>query len=232
MPHNRFFIDHPFQIKEKIFIEDQEFHHMKVMRCQENEQIELINGNHQLAEGIILNLGKKKAEILIEKVTKNHPTKKYILAQSNLRFSKLEWILEKATELGITDFWIFASDRSEKKKLSDQQKKRAQAILISAIKQCARLDLPRIQEFPSIYDLPNFSGKIYLAHPNPKACKLINEKPTETDILLVIGPEKGFTKQELDFFKDQPSYKQVKLSEHILRAETAAICATSIGCLL
>lgn len=232
MPHNRFFIDQLFESKKRIYLEDQEFHHMKVMRCQENEEIELINGKHQLAKGLILALDKKKATVQLEEIITKKPIKKYILAQASLRFSKLEWIFEKATELGITDFWLFASNHSEKKGLSNQQKNRAQSILISAIKQCGRLDLPHIQEFISLNELPHFSGKTYLAHPNPNSNRLIDEKPTKMDILVIIGPEKGFSSQELSLFQKRSLYQQVLLSNNILRAETAAICAASMVCSL
>ena len=112
MRKERYFIPNVLKKNTLVFLKDDEFHHLKVMRNKEKERIELINNRCQLAEGIIQKIQKDHAEVFIEQIQEfSPPSAKKILIQAFIKQSNLELITEKATELGITDLF-FLSCRS------------------------------------------------------------------------------------------------------------------------
>lgn len=227
MPHNRFFVDTPFTVNSHITLQEEEFRHLKVMRITTKETIELVNGKNELALGSVEKVGKSGAEIYISSVKRKKIDFPLILGLSILRFSKMELVFEKATELGVTSFWIFPAKLSEKKTISSSQQKRIQSLLIASIKQCGRLDLPEVCLFDSIKDFPFINRHRFFADVRENASPLINES-YEKSSLIVIGPEKGFTKDEVTYFETK-EFKGISLSKNILRAETAAITSASIA---
>lgn len=228
----RFFIKNKnsFIKNEIIKIESTEFHHLKnVMRAKEKDIIEIINGKNYLAEGEILKIKRKEALVQINKILQkqNLQKRKLILAIAFLKISKLEIVLEKATELGTDEFILFPSKNSKILKISKNRQNRFQSILISAIKQCKRLDLPIIKITNSIKKI-NFENKqTFFGDLNaPFSFSFNKNLKDKKDVLFFIGPEKGFSKEEIVFLKTKG--KAIKINENTLRAETAAIAFTSL----
>ena len=219
MPHDRFYID--TSLKNQISLQGDEHHHLtRVMRKKEGDTIELINGHDTLALGKIQSISKKESLIDIIK-TETHESQlpPLILIQALPKLPLLELIIQKGTELGVSEFFLYPSMLSEKKDLSPTQMKRLNHILISAMKQCGRLDLPTIKMgFPKL-DIPLFFGDLSERAP------LLSQK-AELPAALAIGPEKGFTEKELNELKEKG--QGVRLSPYILRTETAAITGLSI----
>lgn len=218
MPHDRFFIDGP--LSAVATLEGEEFHHLtRVMRKKEGERLELINGKHLLATGTISHLDKKSALITLKKVEEKQPLlPPLILIQAQPKLPNLELILQKGTELGVSHFYITQSALSETKEPTPTQLHRLHQILKSATKQCGRLDLPSLTwGFPQL-NVPTFFGDL-----SPKAPPL--SSVATLPAALLIGPEKGFTPEEINHHK---TYAQgVRLAPYTLRAETAALAAIS-----
>ncbi|MDJ0651885.1 MAG: RsmE family RNA methyltransferase [Simkaniaceae bacterium] len=219
MPHERFYIDAP--LEGTLLLEGAEFHHLsRVMRKREGDKIELVNGKNALALVHIASLQTGYAELSILKTEEKAPAlPPLILVQALPKLSNLELIIQKGTELGVSTFYLYPSTLSEKKELSDKQKKRLHHILIGAMKQCGRLDLPEIK-----WGFPKLEGNIYYGDLSKKAPSLasIGTLPAT----LIIGPEKGWTKEEIEKFARQG--KGVSLGPYILRTETAALAGLSI----
>jgi len=231
MPAERYFINAFFALEQTLLIEDQELHHLQtVMRTKIGDEIELVNGQNQLAIAKVNKIDKKRAEIQIEsvqsKATKEH---KLILAQAIPRFNRLEFILEKGTELGVDEFWLFPGIYSEKDLFSFNQHKRMEQLLISAMKQCGRWDLPFILEKPPLAQWTIPSAQIFFGDTKPSAPLFMDvlNASIQTSILLLIGPEKGFHPQEIAFLEHIQA-QGVKLNQNILRVDTAAISALSL----
>ena len=131
MPDNRFYLAQNLETGSICLIKEMELHHLQhVMRVKEKETIELINGKGLLATGIVQKLERHQASVLIETViseTVKGPT--LILAQAMPRIARLEYIVEKATELGVTEIWLFPSTHSEKKEYSPSNIQRLNQIL-------------------------------------------------------------------------------------------------------
>jgi 16S rRNA (uracil1498-N3)-methyltransferase len=224
MPADRFYLPSP--LKDPVLhLEGEEFHHLaKVMRVRLGETIEIVNGQGELAEAEVISLDKKIAELkILSHETVPQPEQSVILAQALTRPSSLEWIVEKGTELGVTEFWLFPGEKSEKKDLSPTQIHRLETIVINALKQCGRLFLPKIILKPSLDKWPPPAGSLFFG--DLSSAKPL-QGPFEKTVIFFIGPEKGFSSQEIEQlgrFKAQG----ISLHANILRAETAALTALS-----
>lgn len=213
MPHNRFFVDQPLIRGETIDLKE-EARHLKVMRIREGETIEIVNGRHQLGFATVQGKG-----ATLTAVEERPAPKALILCQAIPRMNRLDTIVEKGTELGMTELWLFPAERSEKKSLSKNQLERVAQITIAALKQCGRLDLPKIVVKPPLLEwesapLPAFYGDTGTQAPQMtgggKAC--------------FIGPEAGFSSKE-EAHLMTIGVSGAKLHNHILRTDTAALVA-------
>ncbi|MBI5273989.1 MAG: 16S rRNA (uracil(1498)-N(3))-methyltransferase [Chlamydiales bacterium] len=228
MPNNRFFTPYELKINQTIELEDKELHHLShVTRCKVGELVEIVNGRGYLATGIIEVLSKKSASISITSTHFEERKKtRIILAQSIPLMNHLEMILEKGTELGVDEYYLFPSSKSSslpnKEKLS-----RFDFILTSSIKQSGRLYLPSIKLYPSLQQVPIIHGNRFFGDVRENASYL--QQAPLVDTILFIGPESGFTNDEVLYLESDYMAKGIKLSSNILRVETAAI--TGIGML-
>ena len=222
MPAERFFYSSSFQ-SSRIILKGEELHHLAhVMRLRIGDSVELVNGRGELATATLSSLGKTAAEFKIASVFQEK--KKYpciILAQALARQNHLEWIIEKGTELGAASFWLFPGDESEKKEFKQE---RLEKIATSSMKQCGRLFLPSIEKKPPLSAWDSPSGSLYFGD---FTTSQVLSKPKKEPILFFIGPEKGFSSQELSILEHQFKAQGVKLAPYILRCETAAITALS-----
>lgn len=231
MPAERFFIDEALKLHQDVILKDQEFHHLKhVMRIQQGEVIEAVNGAGYLAHASVSRLAKDHAILTItDLVFEAKPSINIILAQAIPRSNRLDFVLEKGTELGVSQFWLFPSFHSQRKALTEHQIERMRALTISAMKQCGRLYLPEILIKQPLLDWSEIEGTAFFGDVRPSALrlsKLWDEKNIQSPIIFFIGPESGFNEAEVAHF-DQLGVKGVKLHDHILRTETAALVALS-----
>ncbi len=237
MPENRFFTDQLLKTNKTIVLAKDEVHHLKVMRLSKHSLLELVNGKNQLAYAEIKELKKNQAILQIKKLVQSKPAIwKLTLAMSLIKPAKMELIIEKATELGVHEFILFPADLSEAQQISDHKKERFKAIAIAALKQCGRLDLPTITYVNSLkktaagckLKMQKYFGDLSSDALNPIQNGKFLKPEQNTNIICFIGPEKGFTEDETIFFKKELKAQGIKLSENILRAETAAIAAAAL----
>ncbi len=230
MPHERFFIDSPLDTGGSVYLEDQEFHHLThVMRAQVGQPIELVNGKNQLAQATISLLSKRRAELTISEVyTEDKSKPELILAQAIPRFNRLEYILEKATELDATQFWLFPGIFSEKGEFSENQHQRMAQLTIAAMKQCGRLDLPQVLVKPPLLKWEPLEGILLFGDTASDAPPLSAIDLTPARTVLFIGPERGFDPRETAFLKQTLRATGVSLHRNILRVDTAPLVGLSL----
>ena len=229
MPSERFFVDDELDVGTMVFVEGPELHHLAhVMRVKKEEVIELVNGRGTLAKGKVVSIEKRQAELEVLSCEK-HPVEKaqLILGVPLMRPAKLEWVVEKGTELGADAFWIYPAEGSEKERLSENQMERLKTIEVAAMKQSGRLDLPTLKVLDSFEELFQGAAMILFGDPRPEAA-FIWDEPFGPDrpIVFVTGPEKGFSKNELKELEKKG--KGVRIHKNILRAETAPIAALAL----
>lgn len=226
MPVDRFFLDSSFSENKDYRLDATESHHLlKVTRHQLGDEIELINGKGDLAKAKISTIDRKEAIVTIDSTKQLLlPSPTFELAIGLMRSSKLEWIVEKATELGAIAFLFFKADLSEKENFSESNLKRLQSITIASIKQSGRLYLPTISYFPNLKTvLEKKEGAFCLYGDVSGNEQLIDQ---EKKILFITGPESGFSEKEKNLLSKKA--KPFSLSNYTLRAETAPIAFSSL----
>jgi 16S rRNA (uracil1498-N3)-methyltransferase len=239
MPKERFFFEQHLNQSETICIKDTEFHHLvNVMRAKVNDRIEIVNGMGQLGRASVKSIEKKQASLFIEEVlSAARETNAIILAQAIPRPNRLDFILEKGTELGMTEIWLFPGKLSERKTFSDNQPDRMKSVLISAMKQCGRLYLPKIVLKPELEKWKELQYPAYFGDVETNAPEFLdvykgkNEKEGGNDkdkaVIFFIGSESGFTDSEVQALRGFGAIG-VKLSSNILRTDTAALVALAL----
>lgn len=230
MPAERFFLVHSLQKNESIIIKDEEYHHLvRVMRNKVGDQVEIINGNGVLAIAEIVAIEKKQASLIIKDRFVSVPPKlKITLLQSIPKPNRLDNIVEKCTELGVTDICLIATQKSDRKELSEDQLKRLAYLSIAAAKQSGRLFLPRITIHNQSLDFPKSTCFYGDVDPSaPLLVDFIQKNQLSSNIVVAIGPESGFTDEELRKFKSK-GFQGIHLNKAILRTDTAAITAIAL----
>jgi len=214
MPANRFYLNETLESGTRVQLSDVETHHMtRVMRVREGEKVEVVNGRWQLALGVAGSHG----SIEIEKVTEQQKSSELVLYQALLKQPKLEILVEKGTELGISAFHFFGSVKSVRDRLSEKDLKRLRAATISAMKQCGRLDLPSIAVYSECPPLPE---TFYYGDVKGKRVSI------EEKMVFVCGPESGFTEEEKVVLSKKGTC--MSLGPNILRAETAPLAMAAL----
>lgn len=213
--------------KKRITIKGEEFFHIfKVMRCKTGEVIELINGKNIFSLAKIISIGKNSLEVEIIKKEEKPPPFKISLLQAIISPKKMDFIIEKATELGVTNFIFFPSKYSLHRTVSKDRLKRFLSITIAAIKQCDRYDLPSISYKKNLKAvLDTITSKNILFGDIREDSKFI--KKVKKDPHIFIGPEKGFSKDEVSLLEKNGA-EGIRINKNTLRAETAAISSISI----
>ena len=229
MPAERYYFHGPLQKGKAIFLEKQEFHHLvHVMRSEKGDEIEMVDGKGTLASGEVINIHKKdRAEILIKSVEKGAPPlNSVILVQAIPRFNRLDNIVEKGTELGMTELWLFPAEYSERKDISESHLEKMKTIALTSMKQCGTLYLPMISLKSPLKLWKEVSGSAFFGDVAKDAPPLLIKKRS-SPILFFIGPEKGFSKQEIVFFRNA-GVQGVHLHDNILRTDTAGMTALAL----
>ena len=137
--------------------------------------------------------------------------------------NRFETFLEKAVELGVTDIYPLQTKRTERVHFKTD---RFQRILIAALKQCGRTRLPILHPVHSLNNLPYSDFPLKLI-PHEKAENLLNIQDVKGNALICIGPEGGFTNEEV-MYAQQNGCIAVSLGNRRLRAETAAMMAAAV----
>ncbi len=229
MPVDRYFLDSPLVAGTTVSLSDTEFHHMvHVARLQVGQEVELVNGCGFLARSLLQEVQKKKAFLTIRSLEQQpKPIHPLILAQALPRLNRLDTILEKVTELGATDIWLFPATLSERKSLTEHQIQRLQAILIAALKQCGRLWLPKLEFKPALKEWSKLDYPCFFGDVNQEAPPLVQAVTKDKGALILIGPESGLSEAEEAHLRSL-NFQGVKLSANILRTDTAAILAVGL----
>lgn len=236
MPH--FFITSGIFENNTITISDKENynHIVKSLRSKVGENILLIDENRIQYEGVIKEITAKSIKINVMKTYKSERYLKFkiYLAQSPLRSDAQSLIIEKATELGVDGIYpIYTDNCALKKNVIEQKIPKWQKTMFEASKQCERAYVPKCFELSTIQDLIMqkkfdrilaFTERI--AEINLKEYLIKNPVKNDEKILVIIGPEGGFSDSEFKYFAEN-KIKKLSLGNLILKAETAVIAALS-----
>ncbi len=227
----------PSSAKTVMLDEENSKHAVQVLRMQEGEQLRLTDGKGNLYTAEIAAAHKKKAVVIIIDHTQIPAPEKYIcIAVSPVKNnSRLEWFLEKATEIGVSAIVPLICTRTEKQHFRYD---RMNAILISAMLQSQQAWLPTLSE-PVKYEryiasLNDSLSHKFIAHCDEQHKTSLKDFLSQTNkpinqATILIGPEGDFTKEEIALAFDK-NFTPVALGNTRLRTETAALVAGVLLC--
>ena len=198
----------------------------KVMRIKENENFSLFNSSGEW-EAKILNITKSIVEFEItNQIRQKENQKELWLAFSPIKSNYFNFMIQKATELGITKFVPIIFERTVVRKLN---KERLEKVIIEATEQSNRINLPTLEDATNLEDfLKSSEMNLIFTDLNSDNKKVDLEKLTNKPVCIVVGPEGDFSENERGKILSFKDVQAIKINENILRSETAVISAISI----
>jgi 16S rRNA (uracil1498-N3)-methyltransferase len=217
---------------EVVMVTGQTAHHvMQVLRLRPGASIRLFNGHGPEWDAVLLE--SKRSEICLEVGTPVEAiaasTLSITLAQGIARNDRMDFILQKAVELGVSSIQPLWMQRCQSRIRDARLEKRMQhwqGVIISACEQCGRSTLAEL------YNPENYTGWISKLNPSslglmlqPESTQVLNDlPPPERDIVALVGPEGGLTPEE-QRLAEISGFTGIRLGQRILRTETAALSA-------
>jgi len=203
---------------------DESKHCIRVLRLQKDDVVQLIDGRGGLFEAVIVSPDPKRTQLKIINETREYQKRNHYLhiaIAPTKNIERLEWFLEKATEIGIDEISPIICDRSERKEV---KKERLDKVITSAVKQSLKAYHPKLNEALKYKDfIKNISGQGYIAHCMEAEKAQLKDQITLNDrYTILIGPEGDFTPAELELALDYQC-KPISLGTSRLRTETAAL---------
>ncbi len=209
-----------------VLTEEEATHCARVLRKRVGDVVNVVDGLGKIFEGEIVFLNKKKVEIQLSRVVveeKLPPFGVNIAIAPTKNIGRIEWFLEKGTEVGLQAVYFLETEHSERRKI---RLDRLEKITLSAMKQSKHTFLPQLndlQKLKSFLDnLPDFDQKLIAWCVEGTDNLLINKIKSNANIMVLIGPEGGFSPKEVDLCR-QYGFETVSLGANRLRTETAAL---------
>ena len=197
----------------------------KVMRIKENEVFSLFNNSGEW-EAKILGISKSIVEFNVTKQLRQKENLKELwLAFSPIKSNYFNFMMQKATELGVTKFLPIIFDRTIVRKIN---KERLEKVIIEAAEQSNRINVPKIEEPQKLKNFLSNDMDLIFTDLNTSNTKIDLKKLTTKPTCVIIGPEGDFSEEEREKILKFNGVQPIKINENILRSETAVISALSI----
>ncbi|MGQ9646204.1 MAG: 16S rRNA (uracil(1498)-N(3))-methyltransferase [Thermodesulfobacteriota bacterium] len=234
----RFYVSSPRIEEEFLKVQGGEVRHIRrVLRLKVGDRLIVFDGSTKEYEGVIFEETPSSVVIKLEEVrspVRESPLE-ITLAQSLLKSEKMEYLIQKATELGIRRFAPFFSSRSVP--LLDKSKKlrryhRWEKIAVEACKQCGRVSIPKVEPLQDYSEMLRMAGseglRLILWEKEGRGLKeVVREFREGTKVFFIVGPEGGMSDEEVKEAK-RVGFIPISLGKRILRSETAGLCLLSI----
>lgn len=217
---------------EYLLSSDDSYHIKKVMRMNLGDKIEIVDNEKVFICGLI-SLDPVKARIINEDKTNNENDKKIILVQSMINETKMDYVLQKGTELGVNEFYVFKAHNSVVKENDKSSKKiiRWQKIVKEASEQSKRNIIPKVNDIVDISRLCKIEADVKLLltvnEKTKNIKKVLKEFKKYDTLIIVVGPEGGFTPKEEETLIEN-GYISTSLGKRVLRTETAGMAIVSM----
>ena len=198
----------------------------KVMRIKENEVFSLFNKNGEW-EAKVLGISKSIVEFkTIKQLRQKENFKELWLAFSPIKSNYQNFMIQKATELGVTRFLPIIFDRTVVRKIN---KERLKKIVIEASEQSNRINVPIVNDSQNLNDFLKITSiNLIFTDLNSDNNRIDKSKLTDKPVCIIVGPEGDFSEAEREKILSFKGVQPIKINENILRSETAVISAISI----
>ncbi|PKQ68930.1 16S rRNA (uracil(1498)-N(3))-methyltransferase [Raineya orbicola] len=218
-----------FQLPQTILPEEEAIHCLQVLRKNVGEVISITDGKGHFAQAKILANKPKNCLLEILEIQRQEakPYYLHIAIAPTKNIERMEWFVEKATEIGIDEISFLQCDRSERKEI---RLERLQKVALQAIKQSKQAYLPLLnpmQKFSQFLakDFEGYSQK-WIAYVGSNTL-LTQTLRSKGKYLLLIGAEGDFSEKEINLAKEK-GFEEISLGKTVLRTETAGIVACTI----
>lgn len=226
---HRFYIEQP--LGEELVVVEKELVHqwISVFRYKSGDEVILFSSTNVGVDYIYSISSASKTEVALSFVSQKKniiPARNITLCMAVVKKDTFENVVRYATELGVSKIIPILASHSEKKNLN---MKRLGAIIKESVEQSGRGDLPDIMEitpFKEAFGDLNGSVSVFMSLNGESAHSFINKLATNEAVTVWIGPEGGWTDDEEIYAKEKGA-KLIKLTDTVLRADTASICALS-----
>ena len=222
-----------------ILLDGEAYHHVvRVNRANVEDEVEVADGQGRVVLARIISINEGYAELIVleEIETQAEPQLNLVLGFGLLKGEKSDWLIQKATELGVGEIWPLALDHSVVKldeKKGKDRRVRWQKIATEAAQQCGRDRVPLVKAPIKLSQaLSSFcqDGIVIMPHealPEHSLKRVLKANDPAKDVFLIIGSEGGFSAEETKLAEEQ-GVKLVNLGPRILRAETAALAGAGM----
>ena len=207
---------------------DTEAHHcLKVLRMKTGDVVRITDGKGNFYNAEIAETGLKRCMVNLLETIPQPPLWKgtiEIAIAPTKNTDRMEWFAEKATEIGIDKITFLRCRFSERKEISTE---RIRKIMVSAMKQSEKAQLPALQEITCFNDFvrQDFEGQKFIAHCQSVEKSLLSQVYRKNEnVLILIGPEGDFSEEEI-MLAQEHGFTSVSLGASRLRTETAALTA-------
>ncbi|OUY08129.1 16S rRNA (uracil(1498)-N(3))-methyltransferase [Acinetobacter populi] len=230
---NRFYIDTELQAGTTVALSEAVFHHWcRVLRAQIDDQAILFNGKGGEYQVHLVEINKKNAFVLVDVFhPQDHtPAFQVTLGQVMSKGDRMDYAIQKATELGVHAIQLLTSERCEMRLKYERDQKKIehwQGIAIAACEQCGMNRIPQILAPLTVQDWVSQNQadlKLVMALSQEK---IQLRQPLPAQIAVLVGPEGGLSQSEIDF-ANQQGFASWTIGDRILRTETAPVVALSI----
>lgn len=229
----RIYTSQPLACAQSVELEEATAHYLgKVLRMQPGRELVLFNGKGGEYQAHITDIHKKRVVVMVGEYTEvdRQSPLELELAIGVSRGERMDWVLQKATELGVTCITPLITERTEVKLAGERQDKKIQhwqQILISACEQCQRNILPTLSEplaFGDWLQKAEAQLKFVLHHRDSRG---LPESGQVNSVALLIGPEGGLSDAEIELAVAK-GFASLTLGPRVLRTETAPVAAISL----
>lgn len=211
--------------------EEEAQHCVRVLRLKEGDQVEVVDGKGHLFLCEIVSANHKNCAVSIVEKTDVAPhwgCRLTVVIAPTKNIDRFEWMLEKSVEMGVDRIIPVLCRYSERKQLKTE---RLNKILVSAMKQSFKATLPQLDELTPVMDVINSVGKDgqrFIAYCDKEIPRrdLVKEYKKGSDVVIMIGPEGDFSKEEIRAALDA-GFVPVTLGKSRLRTETAGVFAVA-----
>lgn len=228
----RTWLDAPLAVGQHVTLDEAATAHLvRVLRLGLGDAFVLFNGDGHDYEARITAIAKRgtEAEVMSRRAVDNESPLRIVLAQALARGEKMDWVLQKATELGVAELVPLFTERSEVKLDAERSDKRLQhwrGVIASACEQSGRARLPALRAPVALSDWLARAGADRILYLDPQAESGLHELAADASYALVIGPEGGLGERDLQMLRAAGAHG-VRLGPRVLRTETAGIAAVA-----
>lgn len=232
----RCYTDQPLQSNREIILDKRSSHHLStVLRAREGQAVQLFNGDGKNYSGSVTNAGRKTVVTVTDAITNENESKLSItLIQAIARGDKMDGVVQKATELGVTAIQpVYTTHSITRLELSREEKKQAHwhSVMVSACEQSGRSTLPQLHPILTLEDFLEACPPASTSHQrwvlSPAAHSTINGDDNVTHVSVLVGPESGFNDDEIAA-AGKACFNPLQLGPRVLRTETAGPASIAI----